>query len=109
MSVIDFRPHIFQYLISTEQGSINDDGDYIPLSEIIYSEPEECNAVPNTGNAKVLNAEGRQIEYAFTIYAKCNIKNFEFGELIRLVREGITHELTVKGFQRYKHFAKLWV
>jgi hypothetical protein len=68
-----------------------------------------CNAVPNSGEASVKDVEGKKSEYSFTLYCNPDVKDFAFGELIRLNREGIMYELTVKGFQRYTNMVKIWV
>ena len=130
MSVVDFRPHTFSYRIvepttapvysnsilfsgkggitTTTKGHVNGNGDYVP-APFTWSEPFKCNAVPNGGSASVKTAEGRCIEYSFTLYASTQVKDFLYGEVLRIERYGIVYELTVKGFQRYKGFVKIWV
>lgn len=131
MSVIDFRPHRFKYrmqgvmqravrnecgmltegnsiVLESTKGYVDENGDYVSAKSS-FSPYYRCNAVPNGGNATVKNAEGRSIEYSFTIYADKSIKDFVYGELIQLDRCGILYELTVKGFHRYRGFAKIWV
>ena len=109
MSVVNFRPHTIRYRVQGQsQGYVNEIGDYVP-AKITFSEPYKCNAVPNGGKATIRNAEGDVIEYSFTIYASSLMKDFEFGELVRIDRCGIIYELTVKGFHRYKGLVKIWV
>ena len=107
MAVIGFRTHTFQY-ISEKRGYVNGDGDFVPGS-IVYSDNIYCNAVPNSGEAVVIDAEGNKTSYSFTIYAEPTVRDFSFGEMIRLNREGIVYELTVKGFHRYSNMVKIWV
>lgn len=131
MSVVDFRPHSLRYrikgeitpviyndcevllnndvvMVSKSQGHTNYLGDYIPAPHK-FSEPYPCNAVPSKGEAVIKYAEGKKTEYSFTLYCDANVKDFEYGEIIRLDREGIIYELSVKGFQRYSRVVKIWV
>lgn len=107
MAVIDFRRHKL-FLSINGKGHYNDIGDYVPektkTSDVIY-----CNAVPNNGEAIVKNAEGLMTEFSFTLYCDPSVKDFEFGEMVRLDREGVIYELSVKGFHRYTKMVKIWV
>lgn len=107
MAIIDFRAHSFQY-VAENKGFVNEDGDFVPQKKV-FSDNIKCNAVPNTGEAVVKDAEGKKTEYSFTLYCDTSVRDFSFGELIRLDREGIVYELTVKGFHRYAKMVKIWV
>lgn len=131
MSVVEFRPHTIRYrikgyttptinnngimlfnnesgIITKTQGHNNSLGDYVPAPHT-FSAPYKCNAVPSNGRAEIKNAEGRKVEYSFIVYASNKLKDFRYGELVRIERHGIVYELTVKGFHRYKGFVKIWV
>lgn len=107
MAVIDFRGHTFSFFKSGE-GYYDNNGDFVPGQKSLSS-PIYCNAVPNNGEAMVKNAEGVKTEYSFTLYCDASVKDFEFGEMISLNREGIVYELSVKGFHRYTRMVKIWV
>lgn len=108
MAVIEFRYHSFQYAIDTHEEQYDENGDFIP-AKISYSEEIKCNAVPNGGEAIVRNAEGRKVEYSYTLYCDTDVKDFSYGEIIRLNRNGSISELSVKGFHRYMNMVKIWV
>ena len=131
MSVTRFRPHKFSYrvqgivqrtlnngvslltdnssaIIDSTTGYVNELGDYVS-GKSSFSKEYACNAVPNSGSASIKNSEGLKVEYSFTIYADFRIKDFLYGEVIRLDRCGIIYELTVKDFSRYNGFVKIWV
>ena len=108
MAVLDFKPNLLSYRIQNA-GYTDSNGDYHEGS-YEWSPEIKCDSVPNSGGANVvLGEDGNTVKYSFTIFLPTSVKNFKFGEVVRLMRYGTVYELTVKGFQRYQKQVKLWV
>lgn len=109
MAVLNFKPNRLRYKIDVVQGYTDDNGDY-HQGKSEWSEYINCDSVPSSGEANALiDTNGNKVNYSYVVYMSTNVKDFKFGEIVRLERYGIEYEYSVKGFQRYQTQVKLWV
>ena len=109
MPVLDFRPHNLYYE-EVEEGYYDEDGDYVPgTSEWKYC--CRCGAQPpNRENPTIQIPDGRIVEFDYTLTLPENVRYFEYGERVRLkMFNDPEREYNVVGFDRYQHFAKLYI
>lgn len=106
--ILDDRPHRLQYLVTTE-GYEDENGDYHP-GESYFDGNIECRAVPSSGKADEKQFEDGVVRrYSYTVYMDVDCKEFNIGDRVGFVLEGIEKVYEVKGFHRYQLYAKLWV
>lgn len=109
MGILDFDAYSLEYLQEGE-GYYDDDGRY-HKAEDIWVSLGRCNAVPGGINSVIVLPDGQKEKFSFQIILhnpRC--REFKYGETIRLttVFGSEVHELSVKGFARYQHQAKIW-
>ena len=107
MSVLKFKPNSLQYKI-VEPGYTDEKGDF-HKGESHWSDDIECDAVPNGKADTNESTDGDTNSYSFVVYLPVSVKDFQFGEIVRLNRYGVIYELQVKGFHRYQKQVKIWV
>lgn len=108
MSVIELKPHLLSYRVTTE-GYEDDNGDWHEGSET-WSDPIQCHAVPAGRANEITFADGTTSTYTYTIgRLPSDFREFKIGEDVRLDVEGLVREFQVKGFHRYQLQSKLWV
>lgn len=111
MGILDFNAYNLEYLQRAE-GYYDELGGYHkPTGEDVWVSLGRCNAVPAGKHNVISLPDGSMETYSFTIILhnpRC--REFKYGETIRLTTVfGMEKvELTVLGFARYQHMAKLW-
>ncbi len=108
MSVMDFKPHCLQYLVS-EPGYEDDNGDYHP-GESHWECCIPCDAVPN-GKAEEREFEDGVVrKYAYTVCLPAYCRTFTIGDRVKIMLlGGVEREFEVKGFHRYQLQCKIWI
>ena len=110
MSVLDFSPHVLDYLVRGK-GYTNEDGDFIMDSDTWVEDYCKCDVVP-AGKANTITTIDGQVEpYSYTIYNLPRYcRKFKYGDKVRIKFFGCEKkEFTVKGFHRYQLQCKMWV
>ena len=107
MSVLDFKGYSLEYF-QEGVGSYDENGDYQKDAGVWVS-VGKCDAVPAGRNNVIQLPDGTKIAYSFTIYLSSKVREFHYGERLRLKILGReTKELKVVGFARYQHQSKVW-
>lgn len=106
--ILDDRPHMLQYLITTP-GYEDDNGDY-HQGESHYEGSIPCRHVPN-GKAEEREFEDGVVRtYSAIVRLDADCMEFAINDKVKLfLLGGIEREYKVKGFHRYQMYAKLWV
>ena len=112
MSVLNFSPHVLEYLVRVK-GYTNEDGDYIEGREYWETDYCMCDMVPAGKANTIVTVDGQVEPYSYTIYnlPRC-CRKFDYGDKVRIKffgRECEKQEFMVKGFHRYQHQCKMWV
>lgn len=108
MSVLDLKPHLLSYLVTTE-GYEDDNGDWHEGSTN-WGNPIKCHAVPAGRANEITFADGQTSSYTYTIgRLSPDCREFKIGEDVKLIIDDIEREFQVKGFHRYQLQSKLWV
>lgn len=109
MAVLKMNKYTLQRCIITE-GYEDEQGDYV-AGTAEWNEGERCDIVHNNTNASIVNYEdGKSVSYTYTIYLDKNTEPLKFGDLIRIVDDGmILVQSTIKGFHKLQLQAKAWV
>lgn len=103
-----FRPHILQYQVTV--GEYEDEiGDYHP-GDSHFEGDIPCRFEPNGKANTIAFEDGKTYVYQYVVYLNQNCREFEYGDIIRLLRDGVVvEEKQVQGFHRGQLNARLWV
>lgn len=108
MAVLNFRPHTL-LVREYREGYVDQDGHRHPGIEE-YIPYMECDVIPASTNANIINyQDGRSETYDYEVILSTNCRDFAYGELVRLSRNGIieTTNYKVKWSHRYQLQYKL--
>lgn len=111
MAVLNLRSYKIQKAVEESASYVDEEtGDIIACTEKVWSEGYDCDIVQSEGNATITNyIDGSQSSYSFVIYMDKKAPDFELGDFIRVVKDGmIIIQTDVKGFRRYQLQCKLW-
>ena len=102
------RPHILQYQVTI--GEYEDEiGDYHP-GDSHFEGDIPCRFEPNGKANTIAFEDGKTYVYQYVVYLNQNCREFEYGDIIRLLRDGVVvEEKQVQGFHRGQLNARLWV
>ena len=109
MAVLDFNAYRLEYFVEGE-GYYDEEGDY-HKDEGHWECAGRCNAVPAGANNVITLPDGKEAQFSFTIHIHNPLcREFTYGERLRLttVNGCEQRNLTVKGFARYQHQAKVY-
>ena len=103
-----FRPHILQYQVTI--GEYEDEiGDYHP-GDSHFEGDIPCRFEPNGKANTIAFEDGKTYVYQYVVYLNQNCREFEYGDIIRLLRDGVVvEEKQEQGFHRGQLNARLWV
>ena len=103
-----FRPHILQYQVTI--GEYEDEiGDYHP-GDSHFEGDIPCRFEPNGKANTIAFEDGKTYVYQYVVYLNQNCREFEYGDIIRLLSDGVVvEEKQVQGFHRGQLNARLWV
>lgn len=108
MSVIELKLHLLSYRV-TSDGYEDDNGDWHE-GESGWSEPLQCHAVPAGAANEIAFADGTTAHYSYVIgRLDSNCREFQIGEEVKVIIDGMAREFEVKGFHRYQLQSKIWV
>lgn len=108
MAILDLKPHLLSYLI-VDPGYEDDNGDYHEGSTR-WSEPLKCHAVPAGAANQITFADGQTAIYTYTVgRLSPDCREFQIGEDVKLMIDGMERMFQVKGFHRYQLQSKIWV
>ena len=108
MAVLDMKPHYLMTRTVTE-GYEDNDGHYHKGSEA-WSRYMKCDVIPASTSTNIITYDDGRVEtYDYEVILSTECRDFENGELVRLIRNGIEESrlYKVKWHHRYQLQYKL--
>lgn len=115
-----FRPHTILRFTQAEPGYEAPNGDWIPGTDPVPSDPIPCRFVGN-GKAVAIalpNGDGSLVQYSYEVYLDLGNAPFRYGETVRLFdckaeewipQTPLVAEMMVRGHSRGQLNTRIWL